>query len=263
MMASGEIREGPGHEEMAGLLPAYELDALSEEERKAFAGHVLECDACFDELERGSVVAAEFRASAPHLSTLLGKEPAAPASRGPREGGVRLLLGSWLRPQVAVPALAAAVILVVLLPRTPSPDYRELATFPREKTPSAAVRGASDDDAVRELVEVGAGYFDLGRYDEAARHFAAALDRDPELAEAAYFLGLTRALGDEIESALPPLERAAEIGGENHPKYGWVLANAYLRAGRIADARRALQVLITGGGEYAEKARDLEERLPD
>jgi pentatricopeptide repeat protein len=41
-----------------------------------------------------------------------------------------------------------------------------------------------------------------------------------------------------------------------------VLANAYLKAGRLDDARRTLESLSAGEGESAAAARDLLARLP-
>ncbi len=262
-MASDKPREGPSHKEMAVLLSAYELGALSEEERESVESHVLQCDACFEELERGAAVAAELQANRTRYRNVLAAAPASALPRRAREARATGSFWSWLRPQIAVPALAAAAAVLVLVIRAPGPDYRGLATFPREEISSFAMRGEGGDDAVRELMQAGAGYFDLGRYDEAERRFAAALDRDPELAAAAYFLGLSRVLRGDVNGALSPLERAADIGGDNRLKYTWVLANAYLRAGRMAEARKTLRGLTAGQGEYAVAARGLLERLPE
>lgn len=266
-MASDRPQEAPGHQQMSALLPAYELGVLSDEDREAFESHVLQCDACFQELERGAAVATELQANRSRFRRILEEAPA--AGWRPREVKVRPSTLSWLRPQIAVPALAAAVAIFMLITRAPGPDYRKLASFPRQVTlPDAVRRGAGRDDAVRELMQAGAGYLDLGRFEEAERHFAAALDRDPGLADAAYFLGLSRVFRGDIDGALTPLERAVEIGTGNQPEYTWVLANAYLRAGQITKARETLLSLSAGGGEageleYVAKARDLLERLPD
>ncbi len=252
--------KGPGpvsHEDVAKLLPYYELGTLSQQERWLVENHALECDSCFAELERGSAVFAAMRERRTDL-----------LYRPEEEAGVlerlrRSLAG--LRPRFAVPAVAVMVVLAVGLWMLGSegPDPRSLATFPRERVDPGTIRGPELNDALRELMDAGAAYFDLERYDEAERYFLAALERDPELWEAAYLLGLSRALAGRIEEALPHLVRAARLAPEDtRPKMTWVLANGYLKAGRLAEAKETLAALGREEGEWAERAGDLLERLP-
>jgi tetratricopeptide (TPR) repeat protein len=127
---------------------------------------------------------------------------------------------------------------------------------------TTAVRAPEMQAAERELMEAGAGYFDLGRYDEAARRFRAALQRDPELAEAAYALGLSLALSGDARGAIAPLESATRLAtGELLEQARWVLANAHLKSGHIAAARAELERLGAASGEHGARARELTARL--
>jgi tetratricopeptide (TPR) repeat protein len=166
------------------------------------------------------------------------------------------------------PLLAAAVLGILIAAGTfwqlgRRMDYSRLATFPREETTSSLVRGPRLSDTVRELMETGAGYFETERYAEADRYFRAVLDRDSTVAQAAYFLGLCRIFSGDAASAVPHLERASRMAGDELRSGAlWVLANAYLKAKSLAKARGVLEDLATGRNEYAVKAQHLLGRLP-
>lgn len=249
--------------EMSALLPRYEFGALSDAERSAFERHVLECEACFEELERGFAAAGTLRDHSGVFLRVLDEAPRETAGSAVRAARRWSWLDRVFRPPLAIPALAVLVVgLVTATWMARRPGEARFATFPREAMPSEAVRAPGTDDAARELMASGAAYFDLGRYDEAARRFRAARDRDPSSAEAAYALGLSMALAGDARGAIPHLEAVRRLAsGDLRDKTDWVLANAYLRAGDGASARRELSVLATGSGELAARARDLAARL--
>ena len=253
------------HAAFAGRLGRYEMGGLTEEERRAVEAHALECDACFAELERGSVVSAAMRDGSTRFAGVLGEGPASGRREGPSAlGRLGELVRVGLRLRVAVPVLAVALLLAVVSVRHGgrADRYARLASFSRDELATTIVRGPNVRDAVRELMESGAGYFDTGRYDEAARRFRAALDRDPGLAEAAYLLGLSRALADDAAGAVVPLETATRLAGPAlAPRASWALSNAHLRLGRVENARTILETLRTSEGEYGSKARALLEQL--
>jgi len=252
---------------MHDMLGRYEFGAVSDDERAAFERHAVECDACFAELERGSVAVAHLRERSDRFAELLRPAPAAapaPAevAAAPRRWRPQLF---GLRPQLAV---AAALTLVAAgtggwwLAGRRAADPARWASFPREAAARHIVRGPEPHDAVRELMETGASYFDLGRYADAERRFRAALERQPDLAEAEYFAGLSRALAGDPSGAVPNLERAVGLAtGVLRPKAHWALANAYLASRRTAEAKRELEGLASEGGELGEPARDLLARL--
>ena len=260
MTQDGEARRSSEHEKMSKLVAAYEFGMLPDEERAAFEQHVLECDACFQELERGAPVVSVLRERARDRAESLGEQRSR-VVRPQRRWAFR-----WPARRIAALAGAVAILAVVFLPRLPSgpADYRDFATFPREGPSSTLVRGLGAAGSVAELVEVGLAHLDVGDFEQAELRFDAAVQRDSTSVEALYLLGLSRALQGESVKAVPSLEAAADLAPENLlPKVMWTLANAYVKAGMLEEARVTLRRLAAGTDEFAEKGRDLLERLPD
>ena len=232
------------------LLPYYDWDAISESERAILESHALECDACFAELERGAVATRVLRDH---------REEALRALGAPSEKQTRFL--SWKKPWVLVPA--AAGLLIVGLFLAPRPDYRGLASFPLEPESINIVRGPTTNDAVTELIQVGLARLDLEQYSAAEEAFASALARDPGSARVAYLLGVTQARAGRSESAILSLDKAVELASPELRSHAeWVLANAHLAAGHLQPAKNILNVLATGTGDVADKARALLSQLP-
>jgi tetratricopeptide (TPR) repeat protein len=232
------------------LLPYYDWDALPETERAILESHALECDACFAELERGAMAAHVLRDH---------REEALRALGAPSEKQPRILF--WKKPWVLVPA--AAGLLIVGLFFASRPDYQDLASFPLEPESSNIVRGPSTNDAVNELIQVGLARLDLEQYAEAEQAFASAVARDPRSARATYLLGITRAREGRMEAAIPSLDAAVELASPELRSHAqWALANAHLAAGHLQPAKDILNVLTTGTGDVAEKARALLSKLP-
>lgn len=266
------------HPDVGRLLVRYEFGAVSTQEKALFERHLFECDACFAELERGSLLTRvlhehpdRFRAVLERADASAGVAPVdaaapAPKPRAPvRTGAASRRTGAWaslraraFRPWVAVPAAAAGLLVVGVLRFARAPDPSRLATFPRDEMGSTALRAPGIHDDLRELLDTGAGYFDTGRYDEAARYFQAARDRDPKLAEAAFALGLALALAGDARTAIPHLRSAVESAqGNLRDRARWVLANAYLRVGDVSSARRELELLEATPGEWSGRAQTL------
>jgi tetratricopeptide (TPR) repeat protein len=252
---SGEAaRRAPDHEAMAERLAAYQLGALPEPERTAFEEHALRCDVCFEELERGAAAIATLRRDPSRFRAALGEDAARDAAERPRPPRWALLL----RPAALVPLAAVAVLAVVLLRRAPERDVRDLAAFPLPAAGSSLVRGGAADDAVRELLQAGLAHLELDRPEEAERRFRAAFSRDPASADAAFLLGLALARRGETGEAIPLLEEAVRRG-DAPPSEDvlWTLANAYLKAGRLPEARATLEELSALAGVRSDAARRL------
>lgn len=73
-------------------------------------------------------------------------------------------------------------------------------------------------------------------------------------------LDLCHVFSDDVAGALACLERPAGLSPQN-AKAKWVLANAYLRAGRIDDTWEVLELLVTDNAEFASEAQKLLEKL--
>ncbi len=258
--------------ELQALVARYELGALEPAERAAFEQHVLECDACVLELERGVRMAEALREGRSGFAALLQEEPPAAAVTAASRSTVsvpaprvqRRLAGlvPLFRPRLLVPAAAALLIGLGLWQEARRSDIRRWASFPPQIAASGGMRSSTPGDAVAELLDAGASYFDLGQHAEAQRYFRAALEREPDSVPAAYGLGLVLAVGGDLQGAIPLLERAApRAEGEQRDAVQWVLANAYLARGEREAARRVLALLVASSGAYAPRAQDLDRRL--
>ena len=94
--------------EMSRLVAAYELGVLPDEEREALERHLMECDACFEELADMEPVARRVREQglAPE-----GKMEMTAEAQG---GGLRRFRRRWT---VVIGGVAAAALFTVVLAR--------------------------------------------------------------------------------------------------------------------------------------------------
>jgi thioredoxin-like negative regulator of GroEL len=77
----------------------------------------------------------------------------------------------------------------------------------------------------------------------------------PKSVEPYYYLGVSRLLLNENESAVRSLDAARALADDNlRDDISWYLALAMDHAGRTEDARRELQALCGAAGEYQSKA---------
>ena len=60
-MTDSGIDTACAREDLHRLLTRYEFGAITAEEKVAFERHVLECDACFEDLERGAAAVRALR----------------------------------------------------------------------------------------------------------------------------------------------------------------------------------------------------------
>ncbi len=262
--------------EVGDLIGRYEHGLLTGEEKRRFEAHLLECDHCFAELERGAEVASAMRAHAPALRHALQPQPAARVSgaeRGTRgtsapgagHGWSALARGArrfWRGP-VWVPAAVAALLLLFLLNapwRTPDPE--DLVRYPTQVAAEDLMRAGDRPGALAELLAAGGGHLNAGDYGAAVRFLRAARDRAPEDARAAAWLGLALALGGRPEDALGHLEAAAAAPDTARPAQAlWTLAHCYLDLGRTDDAHAVLMRIRDEEDPYAHEAARLLARL--
>jgi len=94
-------------------------------------------------------------------------------------------------------------------------------------------------------------------YATADREFGALELRYPNAVEVFFYGGVARLFVNEPERAAAALAHAAGIADDVFaPRVAWYRAIAELRAGRPAEARRLLQPLCRGGGQYGTQACD-------
>lgn len=228
---------------LAAMIPRYEHGLLEDGERQRFEAHLLGCDDCFAELERGAILREAFDAPG-----VLGALEAA------QPGGWARLGVLLRRPEFAL-MVGCLVLFALTLEKASPPD--ELARFPTEVQVTEALRAGAPEDALAELIRAGSGHLNLGQYEQAEQFLRAARERVPHDPTAAHLLGLAIALQGDPGGAIPHLEAAAEESAEA----SWLLALAYLKCGSPETARRLLGEIAAAGGARAEDARALIRRV--
>jgi anti-sigma factor RsiW len=193
-----------GHQSFQDALAAYALGALDEEEMSAFEQHLAGCARCREELASmretvGSLALAAPPAAPParlkdRVMAEVRGEPARQPARRPRRSGAP----AWLRPGVALGAVAAAVAAVVVLATGGGTSVRAFAGIvPRRRASRLAAAGATvspdlpgvaqacrcspdpDPDAVCHHHRVGDAPAKPRRRAGGARHRGAEADREP------------------------------------------------------------------------------------
>ncbi len=179
----------------------YLTGALAETDRERLEEHLLACETCQDQLEE----LALLRAS-------LGEE---------RWSVAEELRGSWLQWHWSWAAAAAAmlVLAVTLWPRLadhPGRGEVEIAGLSAVDAPPyepRILRSVNGDGEIRFQAAM-QDYLE-GSYAEAIPGLKDAVELDPELAKAHFYLGACYLLEDEPEKAINSLSRVAEVEDPN------------------------------------------------
>jgi TolA-binding protein len=256
---------------------AYLRGALPEEERDAFERHYFECAACHERLRIVRDAGVVLRSGAAAVEAWPPR-PARGAFRPPARPWLAWAAGA------AFVAVGAAVVLRNLAPPAP-PSATPAAvspTAPASAAPPSAepvprppldvlarvepppyaplvVRGGEPADAAF------AKAMDLyvrGDHAGAAAGLRAALQEDPSLLEARFYLGVSELLAGRAQPAVRELRRVASGDDEGFAEAArYYLAKAHLSSGDAAAARRELQLVARGEGDHKQRAEQLLEAL--
>ncbi len=191
---------------------------------------------------------------------------------------LRVMLGPWPSAGFAVALLAIALGVGLLRQRGQTP-VRPVSERPPEVATSAPVlplekapvvlppvaflvwRGAEDENPWKPL-QAALKPYESGDYSEAERRLQDVAAKYPRVAEAWFYLGVTRLLLNSNDGARDDLEKARGIVGPLSNEAGWYLAIANQRTGRIPEARRLLQELCTAPDRSSKACRGLDALTP-
>ncbi len=254
--AAGEGAVHPGEDAWV----RFAAQELEPDQRAAMADHIVECADC----------ARVYRAVAEVTRGASAFADEAPRSRWREQVALAASIvlavagWSWLIPAApttpaagpSVPVAASPAPVVADAPAAPA-AWAALGEAPALRLPPSltlAVRGPRDD-AERFLRAFGpaiAPYRD-GRFAEAVAALAPLADAFRDVPEAWFYLGMARLHAGTPADAVEPLRRAAAsavVGDEAR----WWEAVALERAGRTADAQRALATLCATAGPDRARA---------
>ena len=245
------------------LISLYEFGQLTEEERKAFEVHLLNCDFCFQSLYEMSPVVELMRDNPESFLQALSVEKGVPV--GAKVKGVwdslRFHLTEAFAPipkpvWVAASVVAVAVLLLIsVLTRQPD-KYSELARIEPVQYVALAMRAGESPSESEKLFKQGMEFYAAGKYPEAVGKLSLAVAKEPKNVEAHFYLGLCYLFSQAVDSAIVHLEKAIELG-DNFlaEKCHWYLGNAFLLKEEPEKALAEFRKVLEFEGDYWFKAQ--------
>jgi tetratricopeptide (TPR) repeat protein len=278
--AIGEFNARFPHCPEPALLQAAQSGVLPEEAGAAVKAHMDMCTAC-SSLVRDLTELDDAPLEPTERERIWGMIRAGIAAE---ESAAKPAAPPWwkllLRPAPVAAAAAAAVLLaigagllrnpqpppVVATSRSPQPAAAAppaVSVLRPDKAPillpaSAVLVWRGDSGAAntqgKELREALIPY-EADQYDEAAQRLEGLSKKYPRLAEAQFYLGVSRLFLERNGDAAASLESARALAGPAlRDQASWYLALAYHRTGRDSDARPLLEPLCRAAGANSERA---------
>ncbi len=258
---------------MKKFVSLYQFNMLGGEEKFSVEDHLLECDACFEEVyslcPALEIVAekTEFFLNAlqPKVSiamkitslfkrsihgiTDLVKNILAAIDRGLRKPAIRIL----------VPVTVIALLLVIFV--TPiKKNFSELAIIENASYLALKVRGFADEfSSTQNLYNQGMKYYQEKNYEQAIQKLSVFVKRKKDGAYGHFYLGVSYLLTDEYKRGVKHLESASELCQKQGKdilleKCYWHLGNAYLKINEVEKAIKQFRNVIVIGGELKDDA---------
>jgi tetratricopeptide (TPR) repeat protein len=224
---------------------------LGEAEARALEEHYFACNRCFEALKDYSALRSEF----------------AEERWAVREEVVTL---PWHRTWAWVGAAAAVVLAVGVVfwlrsgqpARELDPQIAELSTIEAPPySPRSLRSGAGQAESLfREAMVL----YQKSEFAGAIPGLEAAVDLDPDLTSARFYLGASYLLTSEYEKAVESLTQGLETDDLSYREWAlWLRSKAYLGVGEVEAARRDLEAVIRLDGELRAQAQEVLNQLPD
>jgi len=255
----------------------YELGALEEDERKAFVGHLIQCEYCHNEVysmapfmsvlreHREAVLRGEIPAGHAPVGAVIGQPAIRPfwqrrwalatAATLLVAVGAGLLTFLLMRepsaPQVAGPPEQPSSALEVATVRPPAwPDLvipKAPYTRPGEQP---ALRSVEPTAFERAMVA-----YEKNDFATAAEQLESVTRLEPDHAEAFFYRGVSLLLLDKSQDAIAPLKEAIQLSaGPQHESGHYYLALAYLKTNQLREAVAELDEVIKMRGRLRREA---------
>ncbi len=255
------------NEEIGHLLSLYEFGQLTEEKKKLFEDHLLECDFCFRSLHDLSPAVEEMRDHPETYLPALQEQPS--IFETVKQGLAKVVvrgreafeyLPAWGK--VALPLGAIAVLLLMIL--QPSEQLSDLARIEPVPYRALQIKGGLGASEAERLFEEGMESYSVKQYDRAAEKLALAVEKSPDNVSFQFYLGLSYLLADKTDLAIQHFEKTIELGGNSLlEKAHWYLGNAYLLKGNGERALVEFRKVVEMEGDYEWEAREIIAEIED
>ncbi len=266
------------------LVSLYQFNLLDEQEKIAVEAHLLECEACFEELYLFGPVINLMAEKPECFDEVLKIKPNLLAralssitkwfhaledramSFIQAAGRVVIDLIEIRTVRILVPATAVAIVLLLIL--LPSPKrYSDLAIINNASYAPLHFRGLVNGySAADELLDQGIKLYEQQQYTEAViklMEYTRQRDDDPY---GHFYAGLSLLHTNEFNDAIGHLKIAANLSKKQGKeilleKCHWFLGNAYLKLNDVNSSLQQLQWVIEIKGQYAADAQKQIERI--
>jgi tetratricopeptide (TPR) repeat protein len=246
---------------------------LGAEEKLAVEDHLLECDACFEEVYRLSSAveivqeqpeffldALEPKVTYPMRITSLYKKTIHSLT-DLMKNLVAAMVEWWRKPAIRIiaPVTAVAILLCVFV--TPiKKNFSDLAIIENASYLAMKVRGLADEfSSTQHLYDQGMKCYEEKNYEQAIQKLSTFVKRKKDDAYGHFYLGVTYLLTNEYKKGIKYLELATELCQKQGKellleKCYWHLGNAYLKINEVGKAIKEFRNVIVIGGEYKDEA---------
>ena len=267
---------------MRKLMGRYEFGLLSSEEQREFEAHLLECEACFEELYSMTPVVQRMKENPDlFLRELEVKEPAyagilrrVTTWLQKSSSGVRNIVRPKAQPvpsfvrilRIGVPVAFAISIALILIHRSVSPPgkYASLAIIEPSYYKPVVIRNGVEHPEAERLFEEAMAHYSRAEYAQAMGKLSKSIHENPHNADAHFYLGSCYLLQGEADQAIKHLDTAIELDGKApEEKYRWFLGNAYLLNEEVNRALDQFEKVVDLRGEYQHEAKEMISRIEE
>jgi len=258
---------------MKSLVHLYQFGALKEEQAIRVEAHLMECQACLEELFHASPVLKIFEEIPDQFMEAL--EPR--MSRGaklkhflikkidPFSKQFFSIFSPFIiltrRPviKILIPLVAVALLVIMILPKS-SVDYSDLAII--AKAPYLRLRLQQPDKVTqsKKLFEEAMSSYQLNNYDDVIQKLDSLLIINPDEAEGEFYRGVCLLLTEKIEDGMQKLQSASKLSQKQNNKIllarcYWYLGNAYLKLNDEKSALENFHKIVLLGEIFEEEAK--------
>jgi tetratricopeptide (TPR) repeat protein len=258
---------------MKKLVSLYQFNMLGEDDKFSVEDHLLECDACFEEVYRLSSAVeiveekpefflnalepkethvmriTSFYKQTMHRITDLMKRFLAAMDDLLRKPAIRIVIPV---------TIVAALLLIFVTPI--KKNFSDLAIIENASYLALKVRGLADEfSSTQHLYDQGMKYYQEKNYEQAIQKLNIFIKREKDNAYGHFYLGVSYLLTDEYKQGIKHLKLATELCEKQSKeilleKCHWYLGNAYLKNNDVDKAVKEFRNVIVIGGEFKDDA---------
>lgn len=248
-----------------GTLERYLAGKLSEPERDAFEQHYFACDRCFEALRLLRATRDALRAAGAPVPL-----------RAPIPFAIFRRRAVWAAIGLAAAIFVGVVFVLANRQPVPNPPRTAQVSAPAPLSPDIQLLARMDPPAYDAQTLRGAESASARRFHDAMASYAArdfvtardalrkVLDADPSSLDARYFLGICHLLTGGLEPGIAELRHVIDAGSASPyvEEAHFYLAKAYLKQGKVREAREKFGKVAAQTGDLRQQAREILDRLP-